>query len=82
MKFVSRIPRMDVILMGYWMEGQVSTMRSSITCKNKLRMWGIILRRIIMITCEMLWRKNLKSISSIATLGSSRGIVDCPGDAL
>ena len=36
-QLVVQIPRIDTILMGYWMAGQVRTMISSIMYKNKLR---------------------------------------------
>ena len=38
MQLVVQIPRMDMILMGYWMAGQVRTMTSSVMYKSKLRM--------------------------------------------
>ena len=37
-KLVVQIPRMDVILMGYWMVGHVRTMMSSVMCHSKLNM--------------------------------------------
>ena len=35
-QFVSQIPRMDAILMGYWMAGQMSTTMSSVIYKSDL----------------------------------------------
>ena len=39
-KLVVKIPRMDTILMGYWMAGQVRTMLSSVMYKSKLKRGG------------------------------------------
>ena len=52
-QFFAKIPRMDEILTGYWMAGQVRTMGSSVIYKNKLSMEGIILGRTLIIPCDI-----------------------------
>ena len=52
-KFVAQITRMDANLIGYWMAGQLKTMRSSVMRNNKSRIGDMTLRRILMIPCEM-----------------------------
>ena len=81
-QFVSQIPTIDAIFMGWWMEVQVSTMRSSVTFKNKLVMGDIDLRTIIMIPCEIFFRTHLSCISIISLIGSMRSIVDGHGGTL
>ena len=51
-------------------------MRSSVLFKNKLIIGSMTLSRILMMPCEIFWRKYFSSISSIALVGSSRVIVD------
>ena len=72
-KFIDKIPRIDVIFMGYWMLVQVRTMRNIAMCKNKLRIWDMDLKRILMIPCEMFLRTHLISTSIIDLLVSSMG---------
>ena len=55
------------------MSGQVRNMRSSLMCKNKLRMGDITISRILMIIFEMLLRNHLVSIRIIAFFVSCRG---------
>ena len=81
-KFVSRIPRMYAIFMGYWMAIQVRTTSGILMCKNKSRMGDMTLRRILMTPCDILWRNHLKRIRNIALLVSSRGIFYGHGAAL
>ena len=57
-------------------------MMSSVTQNSKFNMGDMILRRVLMIPCEILFREHLRNISSIALLGSGRGRVGCPGDSL
>ena len=80
-KLVLRIPRIDVILIGHWMAGQVCTIMSIVMYKSKLRMKKIALR-ILMIICEFFLRGHLRSERSIDLLGSVRGIVNGLEDAL
>ena len=82
MQFVVHIPRMGVILMGFWMEVQVSTIRSSVICENKYKTGFMALSKILMISCEILLKIHLNSIMIIYLLGSFRGIVDVYGYAL
>ena len=79
---VVQIPSMGVIFMGCCMAGQVSNMISSVMYKSKLSMWDIILRRVLMIPCEILLRTQLRNTSIIALLGSGRGIVGVIGGSL
>ena len=76
--FVDKITSMDEIFMGYWMAGQVRTIRSSIIYKNKM----ITLRRNLMIPCVMFWRIHLRNIRVIVMIDISTGIVDGNGDAI
>ena len=68
--------------MGYWMLVQVRTMRNIAMCKNKLRIWDMDLKRILMIPCEMFLRTHLISTSIIDLLVSSMGKFDGLGNTL
>ena len=81
-KFVVQIPSIDEILMRYWVEVQVGTMIISVIYKSKFSIHYMILRRFLMITCEMLFGDHLSNTRSIVLLVSGRGIVDVLGDAL
>ena len=54
---------------------QVKTMMSSVMYKSKFRMVKMILRRVLVIPCEMFLRSHLRNTRSIALLGSGRGRV-------
>ena len=73
---------MDVILMGYWVSVQVSTIMSSVMYKSKYRMGDMILRRVLMIPYRIFLRGHLRNTRSTDMLGDGRGIVDGLGDAL
>ena len=75
------IPRIDTTLMGYWIAVQVRNMMMSVMCKSNLRMRENILRRVLMMTCVVFLRDNLRSTSTIALLVSGRGRVYGLGDA-
>ena len=47
---------MDVILVGYWVAGQLRTMGISVMHKRKFRKGDMILMRVLMIPCEMVLR--------------------------
>ena len=79
---VVQITRMDVILVGYWMAGQVRTMMSSVMYKSKLKMGEKILRRVLMMPCEMFLREHLSNTRIIDLIGNVRGRVDGLGDTL
>ena len=81
-KLVVQIFIKDVILMGYWMVGQVRTIMSSVMCKINLRVGENILRRVIMIPCAVFFRAHLRSARSIALLDSVRGRVGGLVDAI
>ena len=68
--------------MGYWIAGQVRTMMRSVMQKSDLRMGENILRRVLMMPCEVFFRDHLRSARSIALLGSGRGVVDGLGDTI
>ena len=56
---------------------------SNVICKSKLKIvGGGVLRRVLIITCEMLLRDHLRNINSTALFGSGRGIVGGLGDEL
>ena len=73
---------MDELFMEYWMAGQVRTMLISVMQKSKLWVGRIILRRVLMTLCEMLFRDHFRNTSIIAMLGSGRGRVGGLGDVL
>ena len=52
-KFVSQMPRMDVIFTYHCMVGQLSTMSGSVLYKNKSRMGDMTLRRILIIPFDV-----------------------------
>ena len=56
-------------MMGYWVAVQISTMRSSVIHKSKLRMGDMTLRRFLMISCEIFLRNNLISAIIIDIIG-------------
>ena len=68
--------------MGYWVAVQVNTMRRSVIYKSNLRMWYMILRRVHMVSCEILLRSHLRSTSRISLIFSGRGRSDGRGDEL
>ena len=72
-KMVVQIPSMDTILMGYWMTRQVRTMMSSVMYKSKLRIVKNILRRVLMMQCEMFLRSHLRNTRRIDMIDSGRG---------
>ena len=80
--FVSQIPSMDVILMGYWVAIQVSTMRSNFMLKSKFRMGDMNLRKVLIISCGVLLRDHLRNTRNISLLVSGRGIFDDLGCAI
>ena len=51
---VLQISIIHKILMGYWVDGQVINIMSSVMCRSKFRMGDTILRRVLMISQEML----------------------------
>ena len=53
-KFVVQIPSVHSILVGYWVVGQVRTTIISVMYKSKFSIGDMILRRVLMIPCEML----------------------------
>ena len=63
---------MHAILMGYWVSGQVRTIRIRVMYKSKLRMGDMTLRRFLVISSERFLRYHLRSTRIIALLGSSR----------
>ena len=71
---VVQIPRMDAILMGYCMTGQVKTTMISVIYKSKLKT-GNIFRRILILSCEVFLRSHLRISRIISLLGSGRGRV-------
>ena len=80
--FVSQIPSMDLILMGYWVAIQVSTMRSNFMLESKFRMGDMTLRKVLMILCGVLLRDDLRNTRNISLLVSGRGIFDDLGCAI
>ena len=81
-RLLFKITNMDMILMGYWMTGQVRTTMSSLIYTSKFRMGDMILSRIIMITREMFLRTNFSNTIRIAVLDSGRDRVGGLGDLL
>ena len=81
-QFVLQIPCMDEILMGYWVEVHMRTMRTSAMYKNILIIGETTLWRVLMITCDMFLSYYLRSTRSIDMLRSSRGIVDGHRDSI
>ena len=62
---------------GYCVAGQFSTIRIIAMKKKKKSNTGFVsLRKILMILCEALFMIHLKSIRTIALVGSFRGIFD------
>ena len=55
-QFLVQIPSMDAILVGYWVAGQVRTMMSSFMYRSNFSMGDMILRRVLMIPCEVFLR--------------------------
>ena len=68
--------------MGYYMAGQLRTIRSSVICKNKSRIGDMTVRRVLMIPCKIFWRIQLKGISIIDFLGINRGGINGHGNAI
>ena len=60
-----QIPGMDVILMGYWIAGQVGTMMSGVMYNNKLKIGWLILSRVLMMLCAVLFRFHLRNSTRI-----------------
>ena len=54
----------------------------SIMYKSKFRMGNMILRRVIMIPCEMFFWDHLRNTRIISLIGSGRGRVGGLGDVL
>ena len=79
---MSKIPKIDATLMGYWIAVQDRTMIRSVMCNLILGMVENILSRVIMMSCVVLLRAHLRSARSIAIIGSVRGIFDGLGDSL
>ena len=52
-QFLSQIPGMEAMLIGYWVEGQVRTMMTSVMYNSKFTMSDMILRRVIIIPREV-----------------------------
>ena len=57
--------------MGYWISVQVRTIMSRVMHKSKYRI-GKIIRRVLMIPCEMFLKDHLRNTRSIALLDSVR----------
>ena len=68
--------------MGYWVVGQVRTMISSVMYNSRFRMGNMILRRVLVIPCEMFLSRHLRNTGRIALLGNIRDRVGGLGDAL
>ena len=68
--------------MGYLVVGRVRTMMSRVMYKSKFIMGGVILRRVIMITCDILLKYQLANTRIIDLLVSGRDIVDGLGDKI
>ena len=58
------------------------TMTSSVMYKSNFRMGNMILRRVLMIPCEILLMYHLSNTRSIDLLGSGRGKVGGLGGSL
>ena len=54
--------------MGYWVAGQVRTMRSSVIYKSIFRIGEMIFRSALMIPCEVLLRSHLRNTNSISMI--------------
>ena len=52
-QLVFQIPSMDVVLMGYWVASLVRAVMISVMYKSKFSMGDMILRRVLMISCEV-----------------------------
>ena len=74
-QFLVQIPSTDEILMRYWVAGQVRNITSRIIYNSKFRTGNTILRKFLMIPCEMFLRYHLRNTRIIALLGSGRGRV-------
>ena len=81
-QWVVQIPSMDMILMGYWVANQARNMMSSVMLNSKFSMGKMILRRVLVMPCEILLRNQLSGTSSIALIGSVRGTASDLGDTL
>ena len=64
------------------MTGQVRTMMSRVMYKSKFRMGGMIIKRVIMIPCEILLKSHLVNTRIISLLGSGRDRVYGLGDVI
>ena len=62
--------------MGYLVVGRVRTMMSRVMYKSKFIMGGVILRRVIMIPCDILLKDQLANTRIIDLLLSGRDRVD------
>ena len=80
-QLVFQIPKMDNILMGYWMMGLVRTITISLMCKSKLKMGENIFRRVLRIPYEMFLRYHLKDARTITLLVSVQGRFGGLGDS-
>ena len=73
---------MDVILMGHWVAGHMRTMMSSVIYKSEFNMRDMVIRRVLIISCETFLRSHLRNTRRIALLGIGRGRVDGLGDEI
>ena len=71
-QFVLQNPSIYVILMGYWVAGQVRTMRSSFVYTSKFSMEDMTLSMFLMIPYDMFLRAHLRNTRSIDLLISGR----------
>ena len=55
---------------------------SSLMCNSKFSMGGMIISRVLIITCEMFLKTHLSNTSSISLIGGGRGRVGGLGGAL
>ena len=86
MKLVVQISRIDVIFMGYCMEGQLSTMVSSVMYNSKFNMEGGreggVFIRFPMMPCKSFLRDHLRNFSIIDLFVSDGGRVGGLVDSL
>ena len=68
--------------MGYWIAVHVRIMSSSVMYYGEFRMWDMVLRRYLMMQCEMFLISHLRNTSRIAMLVSGRVRVGDLGDVL
>ena len=68
--------------MGYWMVVHVRTISSSLIYNGDFRMGDMVLRRDLIMQCEMLLISNLRNISRIDIIVSGRVRIGDLGDVL